>query len=327
MIQDELRERALAVPLQTITTRALAKIGIELLLRRDDLIDEQISGNKFYKLFYNLVAAKEQGYSQLVSFGGAYSNHLHALAAAGHKYGFQTLGVVRGERPAVLSPSLQDAEAWGMRLVFVAREVYRDLQSANPSARADEFKGELTRQYGDGYWIPEGGANTEGALGMKVLGQAIEQQLRGGYTSVCLACGTGTSLAGVAAGIAPQRTALGFSVLKGDGGLGGHIADMYKGLRELEAMGNQPTVLPQASNWRLISGFHAGGYAKKHPDYLYRFWRDFEQDVGVALDPVYTVKLLWGITQLAEQGYWSARARIVAVHTGGLQGRRGFRAP
>ncbi|MEN0035970.1 MAG: pyridoxal-phosphate dependent enzyme [Cellvibrio sp.] len=304
---DDLLGVALRVPVQRVELDVLAGAGIELLVRRDDLIDPQLSGNKFYKLFFNLQAAREQGLNCLLSFGGAYSNHLHALAAAGNRYGFKTLGVVRGERPAQLSATLADAEAWGMQLVFLSRTDYRDKNSA-------ELIADLRLVYGDFYFIPEGGANLAGAQGMQVAGRALEQQLKGDYTAICAACGTGTSLAGLAAGIDVAKPAIGFSVLKGAGDLGEVIAANY---RELGASN-------EAANWRLISGFHAGGYGKKHPDYLSIFWRDFERQTGIALDPVYTVKLFWGIVSLARQGYWSRGSRIVAIHSGGLQGRRGF---
>lgn len=304
---DDLLDVALRVPVQRVELDVLAGAGIELLVRRDDLIDPQLSGNKFYKLFFNLLVAREQGFTSLLSFGGAYSNHLHALAAAGNRYGFKTLGVVRGERPAQLSATLADAEAWGMQLVFLSRTDYRYKNSA-------ELIADLRLVYGDFYFIPEGGANLAGAQGMQVAGRALEQQLKGDYTAVCAACGTGTSLAGLAAGIDVAKPAIGFSVLKGAGDLGEVIAANY---RELRASN-------ETANWRLISGFHAGGYGKKHPDYLSIFWRDFERQTGIALDPVYTVKLFWGVVSLARQGYWSRGSRIVAIHSGGLQGRRGF---
>lgn len=306
---DALLDIAVRVPIQSVELDVLADAGIELLVRRDDLIDSQLSGNKFYKLFFNLQAAREQGFNRLLSFGGAYSNHLHALAAAGNRYGFQTLGVVRGERPTQLSPTLSDAEAWGMRLVFLSRDGYRN--------KADEWIDTVREQYGDFYLIPEGGANLAGARGMRLAGRALEQQLKGDYTAVCIACGTGTSLAGLAAGIDIAKPAIGFSVLKGAGDLGEVIASTYRDLGTSD----------KAANWRLISGFHAGGYGKKHPEYLSQFWQDFERQSGIALDPIYTVKMFWGIVSLARQGYWSRGSRIVAIHSGGLQGRRGFGSP
>lgn len=314
---------ACAVPLQNATTSVLAHYGIELLMRRDDLIDANVSGNKAYKLFYNLRAAREAGHSQLLSFGGAYSNHLHALALAGARYGFATLGVIRGERPKDLSPTLEDAERAGMHLLFISRAEYQR-KTLNHLLEA------WRNQFGDFYLIPEGGAGLLGARGMSLSGQALEEQLKGDYTAVCVACGTGTSLAGVAAGlVAAGRTdkpALGFSVLKGDGDLGTGIAETY---RQLCASKNlvRSGELPPAANWRLISGFHAGGYGKKHPPSLFDFWQTFEQETGILLDPVYTLKMVWGIHCLAQQGYWSRGARIVAIHSGGLQGRRGFVCP
>lgn len=298
------------VPLQQVVSKTFTDAGVELLVRRDDLIDPALSGNKFYKLFFNLRDAYAQGLTRLLSFGGAYSNHLHALAAAGNRFGFSTLGVVRGERPAQLSPTLSDAVAWGMKLVFIGRTEYR--QKSEPELIAD-----LKARYGEFYLIPEGGANLAGAQGMQQLGLSLERQLKGGYTAVCIACGTGTSLAGLAAGIDANKPALGFSVLKGEGGLGGDVAALYNQLCPAQA----------AVNWRLISGFHAGGYGKKHPDYLVRFWQDFERESGIPLDPVYTVKMFWGISVLVRQGYWPRGARIVAIHSGGLQGRRGFACP
>ncbi len=313
---EELLDISCKVPVQRVELEALACAGIELLVRRDDLVDSELSGNKFYKLFFNLRDAREKGFSLLLSFGGAYSNHLHALAAAGKRYGFKTLGVVRGERPAQLSPTLSDAEAWGMKLVFIGREDYRHKNE-------QELMASLRAQYGDFYLIPEGGANLAGARGMRLLGRSLERQLKGDYTAVCIACGTGTSLAGLAAGIELAKPAIGFSVLKGEGSLGDTIAATY---RQLQVSGGA-TTSASIANWRLITGFHAGGYGKRHPEYLSQFWRDFERATAIPLDPVYTVKMLWGIVSLVQQGYWSRGSRIVAIHSGGLQGRRGFVCP
>lgn len=310
LLKVDLLSVACKVPVQRVEHKVFTDAGIDVVVRRDDLIDPQLSGNKFYKLFFNLRAAREQGFTRLLSFGGAYSNHLHALAAAGHRYGFNTLGVVRGERPAQLSPTLGDAEAWGMQLVFISRADYQ--HKSEP-----ELLAELQSRYGGFYLIPEGGANLAGARGMQLLGHALEQQLKGDYTAVCMACGTGTSVAGLAAGIDSTKLALGFSVLKGEGGLGDVISTTY---RQLCASNT-------TANWRLISGFHAGGYGKKHPEYLTQFWQSFERTSGIPLDPVYTLKLFWGIDSLARQGYWPPGSRIVAIHSGGLQGRRGFVCP
>jgi len=124
--EDEFISRAEKVPLQVVDWNLAKQKGVDVLIRRDDLIDEHLSGNKFYKLFYNLHAAQKNGYTQLLSFGGAWSNHIYALAAAAKTYGFKAIGVIRGERPRQLSPMLQDTEAWGMKLHFVPRSVYRE---------------------------------------------------------------------------------------------------------------------------------------------------------------------------------------------------------
>lgn len=314
---------ACAVPLHDATTPELARAGIELLVRRDDLIDSELSGNKAYKLFYNLRAARDAGHHQLLSFGGAYSNHLHALALAGRKSGFKTLGVIRGEEPRQLNPMLKDVRDAGMELVFISREEYR-------RKSLDELTDSWRDRYGDFYLIPEGGGGLYGARGMSLAGRALEQQLNGNYTAVCIACGTGTSLAGLAAGFAAagrsDKSIMGFSVLKGNGDLGITIAETYRQLCASKGWIAEGSLMP-AANWRLISGFHAGGYGKKHPPYLFKFWQAFEQSTGILLDPVYTLKMMWGIHHLAGQGYWPKGARIIAIHSGGLQGRRGFVCP
>jgi len=311
MSEDEFLYRAVKVPLQKLQWDVAKRQGVELIIRRDDLIDRHVTGNKFYKLFYNLQQAKSLGHRQILSFGGAYSNHLHALAAAGHNANFNTIGVIRGERPRLLNPMLQDAERWGMQLHFVSRTEYQ--QKSLP-----EFNQHLSKIYGDFYSIPEGGSNTLGVQGTKIIGWALQQQMPSDYTAVCLACGTGNTLAGVAAGIgqnsgvADQPIAIGFSVLKGAGGLGAAIVSHHASL------GRQP------NNWRLISGYHGGGYGKKLPPNLSDFGRTFEAAVGIDFDPVYTLKMCWGVAQLLQQDYWPRGSRLVLIHTGGMQGRRGL---
>ena len=305
--EDEFLTRAAKVPLQVIDWDLAKQKNVEVLMRRDDLIDEYLSGNKFYKLFYNLHAAKEAGHKKILSFGGAYSNHLYALAAAGRDFGFQTVGVIRGERPAVLSATLQDAENFGMQLQFITRTEYREKNSA-------ELKSQLESFHGDFYSIPEGGANDDGVRGTQVIGSSLRQQLNLDYTAVCVACGTGNTLAGIALGLGinavSSAKAIGFSVLKGEGDLGRHI--------------RTKTHTYELNNWRLISGYHAGGYGKKLPPALIDFNRDFEQQTNVKLDPVYTLKMCWGVSQLLEQNYFPRGSSLVLIHTGGLQGRRGF---
>ena len=315
--EDELHQRALAVPLQEIAWPAFNRQQLTLLVRRDDLIDPNQSGNKFYKLFYNLKAAKHAGFKQILSFGGAYSNHIYALAAAGRDAGLKTIGVIRGERSAQLSPTLRDAETCGMTLHFISRSDYRrkdELQFGQ------DLRDQLQQLFGDFYYVPEGGANELGTRGVAAIGWALEQQLRGNYDCVCVPCGTGSTLAGVAAGLPAAKLALGISVLKGDGELGAAISRSYRSCAAMLAAER----LAIAEPWRLVSGYHGGGYGRKLPPELADFWHAFERDTGLLLDPVYTVKMFWAMAQLAEQGYWPKGQRIVAIHTGGLQGRRGF---
>ncbi len=309
-----LEDLARKVPLQQLHLSWLRSAGIDLWVRRDDLIHPTQSGNKFYKLFFNLQQAREQGCSQIASFGGAWSNHLHALAAAGKDLGIKTLGVVRGQMPEVLSDCLVDAQSWGMELKFITRESYRDKLSAQSQVVAQARQGDI-------FWVPEGGANLAGAAGMQVLGRVLEEQLNGRPADICIACGTATSLAGVAAGVSANRRVLGFPVLKAGAGVQtlSMVNTLMQGLGELRPAQNL--------NWRLLWGFHGGGYGRKPRAELFEFWREFEGDTGIALDPVYTLKLIWGIYSLARQGYWPRGSQLVAIHTGGLQGRRGFVCP
>lgn len=296
---EALRQQASAVPHDPVRWPIMSRLGLEVLVRRDDLVHDALPGNKFYKLHYNLRQAHQEGYTHVVSFGGTHSNHLHALAAAGRHYGFVTHGLVRGERPRQLSPTLQDVEALGMTVHFVPRSLYR--------AGAEETLTQLRKRYGAVYVVPEGGANALGCLGAQEIARALERRLQGAYDSVCVACGTGSTLAGIASALPAGKIALGFSVLKGEGSLGAQVA------RHTEA-----------ANWRLISGFHGGGYGRRLKANLHQFWHRFERDSGLMLDPVYTLKMFWGVEQLALRGYWPRGSRLVAIHTGGLQGRRGF---
>lgn len=296
---EALREQASTVPHDPVHWPTLSRLGLEVLVRRDDLVHDALPGNKFYKLHHNLRQAHGEGYTQIVSFGGAHSNHLHALAAAGHHYGFVTHGLVRGDRPKQLSPTLQDVKALGMILHFVPRSLYRE--------GAEVTLAQLRKRYGAMYSVPEGGANALGCLGAQEIARALESKLQGAYDAVCVACGTGSTLAGIASALPADKAALGFSVLKGEGSLGAQVA------RQTES-----------TNWRLISGFHGGGYGRKLKANLRQFWHRFEGDSGLMLDPVYTLKMFWGMEQLALRGYWRKGSRLVAIHTGGLQGRRGF---
>lgn len=292
---DTLRPR-LPSPLTGIEDGRLARHGVQLLLKRDDLIHPDLPGNKWRKLRLNLRAAAEDGHDTLLTFGGAYSNHLRATAAAGRLLGFSTIGVVRGDELAArpLNASLARAAADGMRLEFVDRATYR---------RKDEpdVVEELRERFGRCYVVPEGGSNALAARGCADLGR----ELRGEADVVAVACGTGGTLAGLAAGLAPvAQRAIGFPVLKG----GGFLNSAVQRLQE-DAFGGR------RGNWGLDERFHHGGYARTSPA-LDAFAADFAGRHGLVLDRVYVAKMLYGLFALADEGAFPPGTRLAAVVTG-----------
>ncbi len=305
-----LLDHSLQTPLQQVKWAPLDASGINFFIKREDLVSTTSSGNKFYKLFLNIEEAKKQGHTKLFSYGGAYSNHLYALAHVGKKLGYQTVGVIRGERPAKFGATLSDLESLGMELVFVSRKQYRDKSSA-------VFEQALFKEYGDGYLIPEGGANELGAAGCQVISQSIDRQFKSmGQTNseyeICLASGTGSTTAGVLAGAAAGLRVNAFSVLKGAESMSDEVKQVARKVNPL----TQGTLV-----WH--TDFHLGGYAKVTPELL-DMMRDFEAATGILLDPVYTAKALWGICKLLSAGTWKSGTNLILIHTGGLQGRRGY---
>jgi 1-aminocyclopropane-1-carboxylate deaminase/D-cysteine desulfhydrase-like pyridoxal-dependent ACC family enzyme len=290
-------------PLQELTDPFPESINIRLYLKRDDLLHPQVSGNKWRKLKYNLVTAREQGFSRLLTFGGAYSNHLYATAAAGQVFGFETIGVVRGEELAHISlnSTLRFCQSCGMKLHFVSRADYR---------RKDEsaFLESLMKTFGSCYVLPEGGTNEVAIQGTAEIIPELIAQLGYAPDYVCCPVGTGGTVAGLARSAPKETKVLGFAVLKGlvRAKLQFGRIDIHRG---------------QAGTWPiLIHDYHFGGYAKTTPELL-QFIRSFEQKTGVLLEQVYTGKMLYGIYDLARQGYFPDAATVVVVHTGGLQGR------
>ena len=255
-------------PLQRIDDDRMAAAGVRLFLKRDDLIHPDFPGNKWRKLKYNLEAARRAGHTTLMTFGGAYSNHLRATAAAGLHFGFKTIGVVRGEEHRPLNPALAAAASHGMTLVYVDRTRYR--------ARTDpDFIGELHDEFGDFYLIPEGGANSAGRNGCAELVDEIDTP----FDILCCSCGTGTTLAGVATRLRSGQQAIGFAALRGD--------FLHHEVRRIQ--GTTPT-----TNWSIEPNFHFGGYAKHTPE-LDAFIDDFHDRHGIALDRVYEAKMMYGV--------------------------------
>ncbi|SOD83851.1 1-aminocyclopropane-1-carboxylate deaminase/D-cysteine desulfhydrase [Streptomyces sp. Ag109_G2-15] len=280
-------------PLVEIRDGRFVRHGLRLLLKRDDLIHPELIGNKWRKLAPNLEAAAGR---QVVTFGGAYSNHLRATAAAGRLLGLPTVGVVRGQELAdrPLNPSLSRCAADGMRLHFVDRSTYRHKSEPETLAailRAAGAEG--------AYVVPEGGSNAAAVRGCRALGE----ELRGRADVVAVACGTGGTLAGLAAGLAPGQRALGVPVLKG-----GFLAADIQALQE-HAFG------ARTGTWSLDDRFHFGGYARTTPE-LDTFAERFEHRHGLPVERLYVAKLLYALAALAEEGAFARGTSIAAVVTG-----------
>ncbi|MFF3372861.1 1-aminocyclopropane-1-carboxylate deaminase/D-cysteine desulfhydrase [Streptomyces sp. NPDC002680] len=283
----------LPAPLQELTDPRLTRHHLRLLLKRDDLIHPDLIGNKWRKLVPNLDATAGR---PILTFGGAYSNHLRATATAGRLLGLPTVGVVRGQELAdrPLNPSLAHCTANGMRLHFVDRSTYR--RKTDPAVLAAIRK---EADADDAYVVPEGGSNALAVRGCRALGE----ELRGHADVVTVACGTGGTLAGLAAGLAPDQHALGIPVLKG-----GFLDAEIRALQDLAFGG------PRGS-WTLDHRFHFGGYARTTPE-LHAFADDFEARHDVPVERLYVAKMLYGLVALAEEGAFARGTTVAAVITG-----------
>ncbi len=291
-------------PLVEIKPAIFQKKEIKLFIKRDDQIHPNISGNKWRKLKYNLLEASQKGFQKLLTFGGAYSNHLAATAAAGKEYGFETIGIVRGERIEPLNPTLQFVESCGMELKFVTRSAYRNKHSPT-------FFEEAQLGQTDYYIIPEGGSNCLALKGVQEVVTELHSQLGQLPDYICTACGTGATMAGIIKGLNGAGNVLGIPVLKGD-----FMQKEVAGLLQ-KCTGNIP------QNWQIFNNYHFGGYAKFTPELL-DFMRSFQQDFGIPLDPIYTGKMMYGVFDLASKDFFEKGSTVVMVHTGGLQGVKGF---
>ncbi|GGY46698.1 1-aminocyclopropane-1-carboxylate deaminase/D-cysteine desulfhydrase [Streptomyces djakartensis] len=280
-------------PVQEVVDARLERRGVRLVLKRDDLIHPELIGNKWRKLAPNLAAADGRA---VVTFGGAYSNHLRATAAAGRLLGIPTVGVVRGEELAgrPLNPSLARCVADGMRLHFTDRAAYR--RKSEPRALAALLRAADAE---DAYVVPEGGSNAEAVRGCLALGA----ELRGQADVVAVACGTGGTLAGLAAGLAPGQRALGVPVLKG-----GFLT------AEVGALQHQAFGGPRGT-WHLDDRFHFGGYARV-PAELDAFAADFERRHDLPVERLYVAKLLYALVALAGEGAFPRGTAVAAVITG-----------
>lgn len=266
---------------------------IELVIKRLDLIHPEISGNKFYKLKYNLLEAKRLGKKRIISFGGAYSNHIAATAYAAKLFGFECIGIIRGEELAnkPLNHTLATAERHTMKLEYVSREKYRHKNQA-------EFLKELSEKYPESYIIPEGGTNALAIQGCQEILSAQDLE----YDYIACAVGTGGTISGIIEASQDHQKILGFSALKGD------------------FLKQEISQWTQKTNWQITDQYCFGGYAKFSPELL-DFIGEFEQKYQIPLDPVYTGKMCFGIFELIKQDYFPKHSRILLIHSGGLQGK------
>ncbi len=281
-------------PLVEVADGRFARHGVRLLLKRDDLIHPDLVGNKWRKLAPSVRAAAGR---PLVTFGGAWSNHLRATAAAGRLLGQETVGIVRGDELAdrELNASLARCVADGMRLRFVDRASYR--RKAEPPVLERLLRGAGAPP--DAFVVPEGGSNALAVHGCVALGR----ELRGVADVAAVACGTGGTLAGLAAGLDPGQRALGVAVLKG-----GFLAEEVRRLQR-EAFGGP------RGRWQVENRFHGGGFARV-PAELEFFARDFEDRHGLAVERLYVAKLLFALTALTGEGAFPPGTRLAAVITG-----------
>lgn len=283
--------------LQELTDEIIKSAGIQLYIKRDDLIHPTVSGNKWRKLKYNLEDAKTKKASTLLTFGGAFSNHLYATAAAGYALGFKTIGIVRGENNAEkLTPTLQFCIEQNMQLQYVSRQEYRERND-------QEYLKKISLQFDNPYLIPEGGTTSLAIKGVQEMTVEVEVQLGKKPDFYAVAVGTGGTAAGI---LSEGNNLLAFSALKG----GGFLEDDIKNL------------LPdkkKAGTLKLFTDYHFGGYAKWTPE-LITFIKEFKINHHIQLEQVYTAKMFYGLYDLIKQGYFAKNAVVVAVHTGGLQG-------
>lgn len=284
-----------AIPLQKISDSITSRQGVNLYVLRTDLNHPHISGNKLYKLKYNLQAACRANKGILLTFGGAFSNHIAAVAAAGKTYGFKTIGIIRGEVYEPLNPTLQFATDQGMQLEYVSRELYR---------QKEELLRYVKHKYGElVFMIPEGGSNELGILGCEEIVKHIPIH----FDHIACACGTGTTLTGIILSLKSVQQALGFQILKAPNYIHQEVS------RQLVISGRP------ATNWCVFDNYHFDGYAKIKAE-LTSFIEKFESSHRIPLDPIYTGKMMYGLYDLIERGHFKKGETIVAIHTGGLQG-------
>tara|TARA_B100001057_G_scaffold161207_1_gene161804 strand:+ start:179 stop:1069 length:891 start_codon:yes stop_codon:yes gene_type:complete len=275
--------------IQEITNSMLKSKKVRLLIHRQDLNNPYCMGNKWWKLRFNLMEAISQNQSTILTFGGAFSNHIAATASACNTLGLKSIGIIRGDFTSNLNPTLIRAKKEGMKLQFIDRKTYRNKSNVDWKST-----------YKDCYLIPEGGTNE---LAVKSCEEMVTFK---DFDTVCVPVGTGGTLSGVVRGLKPSQFALGFSALKGGDFL----------TAEVEKYVN-------TSNWSIQSDYHFGGYAKINKK-LVTFMNEFKRDFSIQLEPIYTAKMFYGIFDMINNNNFSPNSTILAIHTGGLQGIEGM---
>lgn len=271
--------------------------NISLTIKREDLIHPFISGNKYRKLKYNLLQAKAEKQETLLTFGGAFSNHIAAVAYAGKESGFKTIGIIRGEElmdKIDSNPTLKFAQENGMQLEFVTREDYRLKNEI-------DFLDKLKQQFGTFYLVPEGGTNELAVRGCEEILTPEDAE----FDYVCCAVGTGGTISGISNSALPNQKVLGFPALKGD-----FLKDEIR-------------IFAKNHNWELITDYHFGGYGKVNSE-LIAFINQFFDENQIPLDPIYTGKMVFGVIDLIMKNYFPKESKILLIHTGGLQGIKGM---
>lgn len=279
----------------------LVNKGVELAVMRLDLIHAGVSGNKFFKLRYNLAQAKLENQTTLLTFGGAYSNHIYATAVAAKETGFQSIGILRGEPTLPLNPTLAHAKSLGMQFHYLDREAYRIKNSP-------AFLQELVDKFGRFYMIPEGGTN---ALAIKGTGEILSKTTEN-FTHITASIGTGGSFAGLASTLPPSQHLVGFSALKG--------AFIHSEITRL-LTDNQ---IKSSSHLEINTSYHFGGYGKYTSELIDFMW-EFYENFGLITDPIYTGKLAFGVWDMILHDQFTASSKILLIHSGGLQGNVGFK--
>ncbi|WP_232825714.1 1-aminocyclopropane-1-carboxylate deaminase/D-cysteine desulfhydrase [Algoriphagus litoralis] len=290
------------IPVQALTHPLLEEKQVQLAVLRLDLVDPQVSGNKFYKLKYNLAEAKKKGKKTILTFGGAFSNHIYAAASAARQLHFTSIGVIRGEDADRSNPTLTHAKNMGMHLHFVDRNSYRQKNSA-------AFLENLSTRFGDFYLIPEGGTNELAIQGTaEIVSEAHEL-----YSHICVSIGTGGTFTGIASRIKKHQKLIGFSALKGE-----FIHQEVENLLAFNRIQVKGAI-------EIRTEYNFGGYGK-HKQEQIEFMKWFYNAFKIPLDPIYTGKMMFGVWDLIQKEHFPSGSNVLLIHTGGLQGNAGFAA-